>query len=111
NKTIHGAVVPTLMLRHPVVVDVVRTGRIRCGGVQVERQECPHGWARNVRWIGLLECHALVEKSADAAIAAEIVIEGTVFLDQDDDVFDVAKFGACRRAGASHNATATAAAI
>jgi hypothetical protein len=30
----------------------------------------------------------------DAAIAAEIVIEGTVFLDEDYDVFDVAKLRA-----------------
>jgi len=33
HKPVHCAVVPALMLRYPVVGDVVRAGCIRCGGV------------------------------------------------------------------------------
>src|ERR1700730_11443217 len=98
------------MLRHPVVRDVMSAGSIRCGGVQMEWQERAHRRARDVRRIGLLERHALVGKPTDAAIAAEIVIEGAVFLYHDDDVLDVGKLGARRRAGAAPQNTATAAA-
>lgn len=89
DKTVHRAVVPTLMLRHPVVAEVVRAGGIRCGSVQVEWQESPHGGVRCVRWIGLLECHALIGKSTDAAVASKVMIERPVFLNQDHHMFDV----------------------
>jgi hypothetical protein len=77
------------MLRRPVVADVVRAGGIRRGGIQVEWQESPHGGVRCVRWVGLLECHTLIGKSTDAAVASKIMIEGSVLLNQDHHVFDV----------------------
>ena len=77
------------MLRYPVVSDVVGAGRVRCGGVQVEWQECPHRRDRCIRWIGLLECRALIGKSMDAAVASEVVIERPVFLNQNDYMLDV----------------------
>ncbi len=77
------------MLRYPVVSDVVGAGCVRCGGVQVEWQECPHGRARCVRWIGLLESRASIGKSTNAAVASKVVIERPVFLNQDDHMLDV----------------------
>ena len=78
----------------------------------MEWQEFAYRRTGCIRWIELLECHTLIGKSTDAAIASEVMIEGPVFLNEDNDVFDVAKFAAGRRAGAaSHNAaTATTAA-
>src|SRR5260370_39741849 len=64
DKTVHCTAVPALMLRHPVVRDVMRAGCIRCGGVQVEWQECPHGGDRCVHWVGLMESPALISISA-----------------------------------------------
>ena len=93
------------------MVDVVRAGCIRCGSVQVEWQERPHWRDRRIRWVRLLECHTLVGKSADAAVAAEIVIEGTVFLDEDDDVFDVAQLCARRWTGATSRKAPSATAV
>jgi hypothetical protein len=55
----------------------------------MEWQESPHGGDRGVRWIGLLERHALIGKSTDAAVASEVMIERAVFLNQDYYVFDV----------------------
>jgi hypothetical protein len=46
-------------------------------------------YVRRVRWIGLPECHAWIGKAAHAAIAPKIVIERTVFLNQDHHMFDV----------------------
>jgi len=57
----------------------------------VKGQEYADGQARRIRWVRLLECHTLVRKSANASVAAEIVIKGTVFLDEDDDMFYIAK--------------------
>src|SRR2546429_9485861 len=75
HKAVHCTVVPALMLRHPVVSDVVRACGIRCGGVQMERQECPHGGDRCVRWIGLVERQALIGKSTHTAVASKVMIE------------------------------------
>jgi len=36
-----------------------------------------------------LECHALIGESAYAPVASEVVIERTVFLDEDHHVIDV----------------------
>ncbi len=44
--------------------------------------------------VGLLECRTLVGESTHAAVASEIMVEGTIFLDEDDDVLDVSQFGA-----------------
>src|ERR1700746_3389192 len=98
------------MLRNPVVVDIVRAGCIRCRGVQMKGQEHADRWARRIRCVRLLECHTLVRKSADASVAAEIVIKGTVFLDEDDDMFDIAQLCARRRTRVSYSAASAAAA-
>ena len=68
------------MLWHPVVGDVVRAGCISLGGVQVEWQECTYRRDHRVRWIGLLECRALIGKSSHPSVASEVVIERPVFL-------------------------------
>src|SRR5207302_11491435 len=86
--------VPALMLGHPVVADVVRARGIRFGGVQVKRQELSHRCDRGVRWIRLLECSALIGKSADSPVASNVVIERAVFLSQDNQMFDVTQLGA-----------------
>jgi len=57
----------------------------------------PMGECRCVRWIGLLERHALIGKSADAAVASKVVIERPVLLNQDHHMFDVGYFGASAR--------------
>jgi hypothetical protein len=41
-----------------------------------------------------MEGQTLVGESTDAAIASEIMVEGTILLDKDDDVLDVSQFGA-----------------
>jgi hypothetical protein len=71
-------------------------------------QEHADRWARRIRWVRLLKCHTLVRKSADASVAAEIVIEGTVFLDEDDDMFDIAQLCARRWTRVSSYSTAPA---
>jgi hypothetical protein len=67
----------------------MRTGGIRCGGVETEGQKFPDGRARGVCWIGLLKRHALIGKSTDAAVGSKVMIERAVFLNEDYDVFDV----------------------
>jgi hypothetical protein len=62
--------------------------------VEVERQKHAGGRAGCVGRIGLIEGGALIGESADAAIAAEVVIERAIFLDEDDDVIDIGDFGA-----------------
>ena len=55
----------------------------------MEGQELPYRQDGRVGWIGLLECRALIGKSAHAAVASKVVIEGPVFLNQDHHMFDV----------------------
>jgi hypothetical protein len=43
---------------------------------------------------GLLERHALIGKSTNAAVASKVMIERSIFLNQDHHVFDVSEFGA-----------------
>jgi len=76
----------------------------------VKGQKHADGRARRIRWVRLLECHTLVRKTADASVASEIVIEGTVFLDEDDDMFDIAQLRARRRTRVSYSAASAAAA-
>ena len=94
DEAIHRAVVPALVLRNPVVRDVVGAGGVGLRGVEVEGQKHAGGRTGGVAGIGLIESRARVGESADAAIAAEVVIEGAIFLDEDDDVIDVGDFGA-----------------
>lgn len=49
---------------------------------------------RGIGGIGLLEGRTLVGESTHPAITSKIVIEGTILLNEDDDVLDVSYFGA-----------------
>jgi hypothetical protein len=77
------------MLRHPIVSDVVGAGSVGGGGVQMERKQLADGRTVGIGGIGLLKGEALIGEAADAAIAAEVVVERAIFLDEDDDVLDV----------------------
>ena len=90
DEAIHRTVVPALMLRDPVVGDVVGAGGIGLRGVEVEGQQYAGGGTGGIAGIGLIEGGALIGESADASVAAEVVIEGAILLDEDDDVIDVA---------------------
>src|SRR6266436_4543158 len=94
HKAIHCAAVPALVLWHPVVRDVVGACCVRLGGVEMEWQQYAGRWVRGICRVGLLECRTLVRESTHAAVASEIMVEGTIFLDEDDDVVDVSQFGA-----------------
>ncbi len=54
----------------------------------------PAGELDGVAGIGLIEGGARIGESADASVAAEVVIEGAILLDEDDDVIDVGDLGA-----------------
>jgi hypothetical protein len=77
------------MLGHPVVADVVGAGSIGGGSVEVEGQERPDWRVRGVGRIGLLERHALIGESTDAAVGTKVMIERAIFLNQDHDMLDV----------------------
>ena len=49
---------------------------------------------RGICRVGLLECWTLFGESTHAAVASEIMVEGPIFLDENDDVLDVSQFGA-----------------
>ena len=55
----------------------------------MKRQEFADRCIGCVRGIGLLECHALIGESAHAPVASEVVIEGTIFLNEDHHAIDV----------------------
>ena len=55
--------------------------------------------AGGVGRIWLVESHADVGETLDAFVTAKVVIEGTIFLDKDDDVFDVGEFRTNRGSG------------
>ena len=62
---------------------------------------------RGICRVGLLECRTLVGESTYAAVASEIMVEGTIFLDEDDDVLDVSQFGTNGRTGGSTSTAAS----
>ena len=82
HKSIHRAVVPTLMLGHPVVGDVWSACGIDYYGDSRDEMAaiCPQG-NHCVRWVRLLKCRTPIGESSDAPIASEIVIERAIFLD------------------------------
>jgi len=82
------------MLRHPCVGYVVSARCIRRGSVKMEWQQISNRRVRGVRGIGLLERCTVFRESSHAAIAPKIVIEGPIFLDEDDHVFDILQFAA-----------------
>src|SRR5260370_9870622 len=60
HKAIHCAVVPALMLWHPVVRDVVGTCCVRLGSIEMEWQQYA-GWrGRSICRVGFLECRTRV---------------------------------------------------
>src|SRR5947209_1909358 len=97
HKSVHLAVVPALMLWHPVVADVVRARRIHLGCVQMKGHQLSNRRDRGIRRIGLLERRALIRKPAHAAVASKVVIERAVLLRQYHHVFDVSDLGATTR--------------
>src|SRR2546429_9639549 len=90
---------PALVLRHPIVRDVVRARGVELRRVEVERQQRAHGWIGRIRRVGLAEGGTLVAEAAHAAVAAEIVVERAVLLDENDHVLDVSEAAAGRYAG------------
>src|ERR1700693_3349541 len=87
------------MLRYPVVRNVVGACGVGSGSVEMKRQKDTARRAGGVGRIWLVERHAGVGETFDAFVTAEIVIEGTIFLDKDDDVLDVGKFRTNRGSG------------
>ena len=77
------------MLGHPVMTDVVSASGIRGRSVEMEGQELTDRGVCGVRRIGLLERHALIGESTDAAVGTKVVIEGAIFLNEDHDMLDV----------------------
>jgi len=49
----------------------------------------PNGWTSRIRRIRLLERRAEIRVPADSAIAAEVVVEGSVLLDKNHHMLDV----------------------
>src|SRR5579862_2464380 len=74
----------------------------------MERQQYADRRVGRVSRIGLLEREALVRESPHPAIAPKIVIEGPIFLDQDDHMFDVGQFAAARGRTGRNNGVAAA---
>jgi len=112
DETVHGAVVPALVLGNPIVRNVVSAGGVGCGGVEMKGEKRSDGSDGRVGRIGLLKGGAFVRETANAAVVAEVVVEGTIFLNEDDDVLDIGKLGtggrACRRRGNVDGACAAA---
>src|SRR2546430_17006466 len=90
---------PALVLRPPIVRDVVRARGVELRRVEVERQQHAHGWIGRIRGVGLAEGGTWLGEAAHAAVAAEIVVERTVLLDENDHVLDVGEAAAGRYAG------------
>src|SRR5438094_8419465 len=90
---------PALVLRHPIVRDVVRARGVELRRVEVERQQRAHGWIGRIRGVGLAEGRTLLGEAAHAAVAAEIVVERAVLLDENDYVLDVGETAAGRWVG------------
>src|SRR5579859_6361895 len=95
------------MLRHPIMGDVVRACRVRLGGVEMKWKQYAGRRVCGICRVGLVECQTLVGESTHPAVASEIMVEGTIFLDEDDDVFDVIQFGANGRTGGTTSPTAS----
>lgn len=87
------------MLRYPVVRNVVSACSVGSSGVEMKRQKDADRRTSGVRRIWLIESHAGVGETFDAFVTAEVVIEGTIFLNEDDDVLDVGEFRANRGSG------------
>ena len=85
------------MLRDPGVSDVVSTGGIRFGSVEMERQQCANRRIHYIRGVRLQERPAVIGEPAHSTVASEIVVKGTVFLNEDDDLFYIRQSAAGHR--------------
>ena len=72
--------------------DVVSAGGVGHRSVEMEWQQFRDRRDGGVSGVRLLKCRALIGKTSDPSVASEVVIERTVFLDQDDHVIDIAQF-------------------
>src|ERR1035437_8183262 len=112
DPPVEAAVVPHRVLVGPLVADVVGAlallRRRRCGGdVEGEKRVGSAGDA--ARGVCLLEdggaldtgahAHRAIVIAAHALVATEVVVEGAVLLDEDDDVLDVTDAAAHRLGG------------
>lgn len=93
DETVHSADVPALVLGNPIVSNVVGAGGVACGSIEMEGKKRSDGSDGGVGRIGLLKSGAFVREAANAAVATEVVVEGAIFLNEDDDVLDIGKFG------------------
>jgi len=55
----------------------------------MEREKRSDGSDRGVGRIVLLKGRAFVREAANATVTAEVMVEGTIFLNEDDDVLDI----------------------
>ena len=77
--------------------DVVGASCVCVCRVEVKRQQLSDGRIGHVGGVGLFENRGFVRKAPNAAIAPEIVVEGTVLLDKNDHVLDISHFTASSR--------------
>jgi len=69
--------------------DVVSAGSVRYRSVEMEWQQFRDWRSDGVSGVRLLKCRTLIGETPHPAVASEVVIERTVFLDQDDHVIDI----------------------
>jgi hypothetical protein len=62
----------------------------------MEGQQLPGGRVRGVCGVGLLERRTLIGESTHTAVASKVMIEGTIFLYEDDDMLNVGQLGTNR---------------
>jgi hypothetical protein len=60
----------------------------------MEWKQYAHRRVRGICRVELLECQTLIGESTHTPVASKIMVEGTILLDEDDDVLDVSQFGA-----------------
>jgi len=108
DKTVHGASVPALMLRAPIMRDVMGASCIGCRCVQMKWKELADGGTVGVGGIRLLKSQTLIGEAANATIAAKVVVEGTIFLNEDDHVLNIGQLRTRGNRGGRSGRTATA---
>ena len=79
--------------------DVVGASCVCVRRVEVKRQQLSDGRIGQVSGVGLFKNRGFVRKAPNAAIASKIVVEGTVFLDENDHMLDISHFTASGRSG------------
>jgi hypothetical protein len=107
DPQIHFAAVPGLMLGRPAVVEHMQPLGIGASGIEPERQH-----PASILRVGLGEDRTAVGqghrtcivKAAHSGQCAEVMVEGTVLLHQENEMVDVAQRGGRRRGGRLHAA-------